>query len=200
MSYSIIGIIAIVIHLIINRDMLWSNANYSFVPAQKEHRQYIFGMLFFCITDVLWGFLNEFKLITPLYIDTVIFFIAMMAGFLLWTRYIVAYLNRRGFFEKVLSVSGIVLFCSELVILAINFVIPIQFWFDENGVYHAGSARNITLLLQILLFLLTSTMICSAPSHAAIIWDAQGPNEKYPCLSMGATWNIITRLGSIEVL
>ncbi len=100
MSYSIIGIIAIIIHLIINRDMLWSNADNSFVPAQKEHRQYIFGMLIFCITDVLWGFLNEFKLITPLYIDTVIFFIAMMAGFLLWTRYIVAYLNRRGFLKK----------------------------------------------------------------------------------------------------
>ncbi len=48
------------------------------------------------------------------------------------------------------------MFCSELVILAVNFFIPIQFWFDENGVYHAGNARNITLLLQILLFVLTS--------------------------------------------
>lgn len=39
MSYSIIGIIAIVIHLIINRDMLWRSSDNHFVPAQKEHRQ-----------------------------------------------------------------------------------------------------------------------------------------------------------------
>lgn len=156
MSYSIIGIIAIVIHLIINRDMLWRSSDNHFVPAQKEHRQYILGMLIFCVTDVLWGFFNEFHLKVPLYAVTVAFFITMMAGFLLWTRYTVAYLNKKGLFEKIIYISGLVMFCSELVILAVNFFIPIQFWFDENGVYHAGSARNITLLLQILLFLLTS--------------------------------------------
>lgn len=43
MSYSIIGIIAIVIHLIINRDMLWRSSDNHFVPAQKEHRQYIYN-------------------------------------------------------------------------------------------------------------------------------------------------------------
>ena len=28
------------------------------------------------------------------------------------------------------------------------------------------------------MFLLTSTMICSAPSHAAVRWEALGPKEK----------------------
>ncbi|MCR5652491.1 MAG: GGDEF domain-containing protein [Ruminococcus sp.] len=156
MSYSIIGILAIIIHLIINRDMLSNKTDNSFVPAHKEYRHYIFGMLIFCFTDALWGLMNEFHLVIPLYIVTVAFFITMMAGFLLWTRYTVAYLKNNGVFEKALKFAGIAMFGAELIILAVNFFVPIQFWFDENGVYHAGNARNITLLMQVLLFVLTS--------------------------------------------
>ena len=53
MSYSIIGIIAIMVHLIINRDMLWHYSDYTDVPAYREYRDYILGMLFFCAADVL---------------------------------------------------------------------------------------------------------------------------------------------------
>ena len=171
MSYSIIGIIAILVHLIINRDMLWHYKENTDVPAYKEYREYILGMLFFCVTDVLWGFLNELQLIGPLYVVTDLFFIAMMAGFLLWTRYVAAYLEGKNssVFKKILTVTGIVLFCCEIVILIINFFVPIQFRFDENGVYYAGGARYLTLLLQMILFLLTSvyTFVTEAPTPHA---------------------------------
>ncbi len=81
MSYSIIGIIAIMVHLIINRDMLWHYSDYTDVPSYKEYREYILGMLFFCVADVLWGFLNDLRLVVPLYVVTVLYFITMMAGF-----------------------------------------------------------------------------------------------------------------------
>ena len=74
MSYSIIGIISIVVHLIINRDILWHGGERTIVPAYREYRDYILGMLVFCVTDVLWGFLNEWHLIMPLYAVTVLFF------------------------------------------------------------------------------------------------------------------------------
>ncbi|MBQ5631187.1 MAG: hypothetical protein IIV15_07735, partial [Ruminococcus sp.] len=93
MYYSLIGILAIVIQLIINHDMLWRCSERSVVPARREYRDYIFGMLAFCVTDVLWGFFNECHLALPLYTDTVMFFLTMTLGFLLWTRYIVAYMN-----------------------------------------------------------------------------------------------------------
>ena len=158
MSYSIIGIIAILVHLIINRDMLWHYEENTDIPAYKEYRHYILGMLFFCVTDVLWGFLNDLHLIVPLYVVTDLFFLTMMAGFLLWTRYVAAYMegHTNSVFKKILTVTGIVLFCCEVVILIVNFFVPIQFRFDENGVYHAGGARYVTLLLQVILFLLTS--------------------------------------------
>ena len=156
MSYSIIGILAIFIHLIINRDVLWHKETYSLVPAFKQYRAFIFGIILFCVTDVLWGFFDEYHLITALYIVTVLYFIAMMAGFLLWTRYVVAYMHSNNVFTKILSISGVTLLGMEIVVLIINFFVPIQFWFDSDGVYHAGSARYFTLLLQLILFLLTS--------------------------------------------
>ena len=36
MSYSIIGIIAIMVHLIINRDMLWHYSDYTDVPEASR--------------------------------------------------------------------------------------------------------------------------------------------------------------------
>lgn len=169
MSYSIIGILAIIIHLIINRDVLWHKETYNLVPAFRQYRAFIFGIIIFCVTDVLWGFLDEYHIIPALYIVTVFYFIAMMAGFLLWTRYVVAYMDSDTVLEKILSVAGLVLFGMEMVILLINFFVPIQFWFDSNGVYHAGGARYVTLALQLILFLLTSifTLVTKAKTPEA---------------------------------
>lgn len=170
MSYSIIGIIAIMVHLIINRDMLWHYNDYTDVPAHKEYRIYILGMLFFCVTDVLWGFLNDLRLTVPLYAVTVAYFITMMLGFLLWTRYVAAYMegDGRSVFKRLLFVTGIVLFIGEIVVLVINFFVPIQFYYDENGVYHAGGARYVTLAMQVVLFLVTSiyTFVTKAKSES----------------------------------
>ncbi len=45
------------------------------------------------------------------------------------------------------------------------------------------------------IFWLTSTMIFLEVSHTAIIWEAFGPKLKYPCASIGETWNIATSSG-----
>lgn len=171
MSYSIIGIIAIMVHLIINRDMLWHYNDYTDVPAHKEYHDYILGMLFFCAADVLWGFFNDLGMIVPLYTITVIYFITMMAGFLLWTRYVAAYMegDNHSVFRRVLFVTGVILFVGELVILSVNFFVPIKFYFDENAVYHAGRARYVTLAMQVVLFFVTSiyTFVTKSPSESA---------------------------------
>lgn len=169
MSYSVIGIIAIVVHLIINRDVLWHEDENTGITAYKEYRDYIFGMLVFCSTDVAWGFLNEYRLITPLYVVTVLFFVTMMAGFLLWTRYVAVYLEEKNnsVFRKALFIAGIVMFCCEIAILIVNFFIPIQFRFDENGDYQAGGARYVTLMLQVALFLMTSVYTIMAKTSSS---------------------------------
>lgn len=168
MYYSIIGILAIVIHMIINRDMLWHNDSHTDVPARREYRDYLFGMLAFCFTDVLWGFFNEYHLVIPLYIDTVAFFITMTAGFLFWTRYVVAYMQGHKILKGIVSAAGIFVFLCEIVFLIVNFFVPIQFWIDESGIYHAGSARYITLALQVLLFVMVSIYTFVAKSKSKL--------------------------------
>ena len=107
MYYAIISILAIVIHLIINRDVLRHSGDHSYVPARREYRDYIFGMLIFFFTDVLWGLFTEYNLAVPLYVDSVLSFISMMGGFMLWTRYVVAYMNEHTVFSKLVSIAGI---------------------------------------------------------------------------------------------
>lgn len=169
MSYSIIGLLAIFIHLIINRDVLWKTVGSEEIPAFSEYRSFILGIIVFCVTDVLWGFMDEHNIKFGLYAVTVFFFVAMMAGFLLCTRYVAAYMDSNTAFRKFLSISGLVLFCAEIVILIINFFVPIQFRYDGNGVYHAGCMRYATLGLQVIMFVLTSvyTFITQAKTPEA---------------------------------
>ena len=42
---------------------------------------------------------------------------------------------------------------------------------------------------------MTSTMTTLAISHTAFTCEADSPKLKYPCLSIGATWNMATSGG-----
>ena len=156
MTYSIIGILASIIMLIINRDVLWQRNAGSLTQGERNYRYFLFGVMAYYITDLLWGLLESHKLITLVYADTTIHFLAMAAAVMLWTRYVVTYLEEKNLFGSLLNLGGRLFMVFEVIVVAVNFVKPILFWFDENGGYHAGTARYVTLAIQILLFLLTS--------------------------------------------
>ena len=156
MTYSIIGILASVILLIINRDVLWPGENRKQTEVQRYYRGFLWGVMSYYITDMLWGILESRHLTGILYADTAIHFVAMAAAVMLWTRYVVAYLGDRNRFGAFLTVAGRAFLGFEILIVAANFFMPLLFWFDADGGYHAGIARYITLAFQILLFLLTS--------------------------------------------
>ena len=125
MTYSIIGILAAVILLIINRD-------------------------------ALWGILDTHRLTALQYADTALHFAAMIAAVMLWTRYAVSYLENETRLGSLLCRTGSLFFLAELIVIGVNFFYPVLFRFDENGGYHAGILRYVTLAVQILMFLLTS--------------------------------------------
>jgi len=60
----------------------------------------------YLITDMLWGILDSHHLITILFIDTSIHFIAMAAAVMLWTRYVISYLEVKNHFSSILYYSG----------------------------------------------------------------------------------------------
>ena len=156
MTYSIIGLIAIVVLFIINRDVLWKRNDFINAPTNIAYRHLLYGILAYYITDMLWGILEAQHLITLVYIDTVIHFIAMATAVMLWTRYVIVYLGNKKGFGRFLYHAGTLFLCFETIIVVINYFVPILFSFDSDGSYHAGIARYITLSIQIILFLLTS--------------------------------------------
>ena len=156
MTYSIIGILAAIILVIINRDVLWNLNVGGKTQTQKNYRQFLIGVMTYYVTDALWGILDMHRLTALQFVDTTIHFVAMVAAVMLWTRYVVSYLESDNRFGMLLYRTGRAFFGFELIVVVVNFFRPVLFWFDENGGYHAGSVRYVTLAIQILLFTLTS--------------------------------------------
>lgn len=152
MYYSSFGILALLILLITNYDILKkSNKNTLSSPAIL-YRQFLFSVMAYYITDILWGFLASFKIKTFAYIDTQIYFAVMVLSVFLWGRYVIAYLEEKNLFTRILYYTSLTIFVLVLVVLVVNLFIPIVFYFDEEGNYHTSPARYINLTVQLLLF------------------------------------------------
>ncbi|MBP5373241.1 MAG: GGDEF domain-containing protein [Clostridia bacterium] len=169
MYYASIGFLASLILVIINKDILIQRKEKTAVPAQSAYRRFLLFILIYHLTDILWGVLDEFKLVTLLYADTVIYFIAMATVLFFWAQYVFEYIEEKNIFKTAFYYFGIVFIVFQLVILIINFFRPIMFWFDEEGGYHEEFARNLTLYIQIFLFLLSFvyTLVVSIRSNGA---------------------------------
>ena len=169
MYYASIGFLASLILVIINKDILFQRKEKTAVPAQSAYRRFLLFIIIYHLTDILWGVLDEFKLVTLLYADTVIYFIAMATVLFFWAQYVFEYIEEKNIFKTAFYYFGIVFIVFQLVILIINFFRPIMFWFDEEGGYHEEFARNLTLYIQIFLFLLSFvyTLVVSIRSNGA---------------------------------
>ena len=198
MTYSIIGILAALVLLITNQDVLWrhdrrdrldenasgaenaaeeglisstksttnakspgSTSNVASVSrnsdkTQRYYRYFLIGVLCYYVTDAAWGILDANRLTAIEFADTTVHFAAMMAAVLMWTRYVVSYLDTKNAFSVALTRTGLFAFSFAVIVIVINFFYPVLFWFDETGSYHAGTARYVLLAIQIAMFVATS--------------------------------------------
>ena len=155
-TYSIIGILASILLVIINQDIILNHDGHTLTKTQQNYRLFLIGVLVYLVTDLLWGVLDSNHLITLLYADTSIHFAAMVGAVMLWTQYVVSYLATGSAFERILQITGRVFFALELIFIVVNLIKPVLFWFDESGGYQAGIARYVTLGIQIFMFLVTA--------------------------------------------
>ena len=155
-TYSIIGILASILLLIINRDVFWSHDGHPLTKTMRTYRLFLIGVMVYLVTDLLWGILNANQLISLLFIDTSIHFAAMVGAVMLWTQYVVLYLDTDSAFERMLQIVGRIFFALEIIFIVANIFRPVLFWFDERGEYQAGIARYVTLGIQIFMFLVTA--------------------------------------------
>ena len=98
MYYSAIGILALLVLVIENLDILLGLDVGFDKPAWKVYRKFLFSILVYYITDILWGILEALKIPVLLFADTSLYFIAMAVGILLWTKYVVTYLDEKDNF------------------------------------------------------------------------------------------------------
>ena len=106
MTYSIIGILAAFLLLIINRDVLWHREAGKTALNQKYYCRFLVGVLCYYVTDMLWGILDARRLVGLLFADTTVYFVAMAAAVMLWTRYVITYLEGKNVFGTLLYHAG----------------------------------------------------------------------------------------------
>lgn len=171
MYYSSIGLLAALVLLIINQDILFQRRGSQKNRTWILYRNFLYSVLAYYITDILWGILDSRHMVGLLFLDTTVYFLAMAFGVFFWTRYVLVYLNGRGFFAKLLSGAGYAFLGAMILADAVNQFYPLLFWLDESGAYHACPARHVLLIVQILLFFLTSvyafSVIARSNNHAS---------------------------------
>ena len=156
MYYSAIGILSLLILVILNYDVLLKISKGKKAFLQKSYRLFLFSIIAYYITDILWGIFDNYHLRLALFIDTELYFIAMAIGILLWTRYVVAYLREKNVFGTFLQYAGIAFFGAVTVLVFINLFVPVMFRIDDDGTYKTSAARYVTLIVQIILLFLSS--------------------------------------------
>ena len=153
MSYSSTAILALLVHCIINNDAIRNRHYRNTTPAGRAYRLLMLSVAAFYISDAFWGILYEAHMMTAVFVDTVLYFAAMAATLFLWTRYVVNYLQERSWVIKALYYIGWLFLAAITVVLLLNFFMPVMFWFDVDGIYHAADLRYAILIIQVVLFM-----------------------------------------------
>ncbi|SEL24953.1 response regulator [Ruminococcus albus] len=153
MYYSAIGVLAALVLLIVNWDILWSGELYD-KPAWNVYRKFLFAVLIYYVTDILWGIMENQKLSKALFVDTTLYFIAMAAGISFWAEYNVAFLNEKSLFGRFLKYMGKGIAGVITLLTVTNIFKPVLFTVDSSSVYKPLLPRNIMLVCQIVFLLI----------------------------------------------
>lgn len=152
MYYSVIGMIAIVLHLILNHEFIKIDKNRD--EVERVFKRFVLASLMYFITDVLWGILDSLKVPALLYADTVLYYISMALTIACLCDYVTKYLHLSSGFGKFIRIFGRTFAVLEVVLLIINHFVHIFFWIYPDGTYQAYIYRYIALYMQVFLCLL----------------------------------------------
>jgi len=138
--YSVIAFLAMVIHLIINFDML-PGRKVSSMHAVRTYRVFLAGVFAYYLTDAAWGVLAGLGWTKLLYVDTAVYYIAIAVSVLTLSHFVIAYLGVKGLVARMLFWFGYALLALYFVLVAANIFNNCLFYFDAQGAYHAGPLR-----------------------------------------------------------
>lgn len=151
MYYAGFGILAIVIHIIINFEALWKSKKGGNFELRSRFRYFLISLIVYYAVDAAWGLITELKIVPAVYASTVLFFVGMAVTVLMWIRWTVTFL-KDNVFTRIISVVGWIIFILVIVTVLVNIFFPVMFSVGPEGEYAPGYARYAVLGLQLLLF------------------------------------------------
>jgi diguanylate cyclase (GGDEF)-like protein len=155
MTYSLIGILAVFIQIIVNYDV-FRKQDETRIPAVNAYRRFLISVILFHVADACWGFLSVSGVDAAFFAGSVLIFTMLAISILAWTLFVLRYLEDSNRFDRAFYCIGWVMFAFQIIVLLINFFTPILFYLDDSGTYHPGVARYIVLGIQVMMFLATS--------------------------------------------
>jgi diguanylate cyclase (GGDEF)-like protein len=156
MYYVCIGLLALTVHCIINLEYINPNRNKKIPASMERYRLFLITVAVFYFSDSFWGLFTQLHWRALAYLNTLMFFMSMVVSVLFWTRFVISYLGRKDKFNFVLTTAAWAIFFFEIVTLIINLFKPVVFYYDQDGEYHTGVVRSITLYAQLALYFLTA--------------------------------------------
>lgn len=159
MVYASFGIVAFLVVIIINYEVLNPRVDHRYFIAFEEYRRFLLSVLLFIALDFMWGILDAKEIMFWLYVDTVIYFLSMSLTVILWTQHVIKLLNNNNnnkWFEVLINFLCQIYAIYIIIILIINFYKPIIFSYDTKYEFTSGTARLITYEIQIGFFLLVA--------------------------------------------
>ncbi len=155
MEYSTFAILALIILLVTNFNIIFSTKGIKYISALKELKVLIAIVSLFYISDALWGIFDYFHQLLTLEIVTFIYFALVAATLLCWLYYVARYLKKKTIFNNVLKTIGWVIFGSSIISIIVNVFFPIIYTFEGTS-YVALPGRFIFFGVQLDVFLISS--------------------------------------------
>ena len=146
-TYSIFSAVAIAIHLIINFDLMVGRG--ATTVRGMHYRGFLFGVLAYYVTDAIWGVLAGLGWTRILYVETALFFLSLVAFVFMWSRFATNYLGFGKWAARTLMWYGHALLAFNLAALVVNPFCNCFYYFDAQGSYLTGSARDVAFVLLV---------------------------------------------------
>ncbi|MBQ0042953.1 MAG: GGDEF domain-containing protein [Lachnospiraceae bacterium] len=172
MYYSAIGMIAIVLHVIMNHKFIRINKNGD--KVNRTYGKFVFASLLYFASDALWGIFDSFKIVAFLYADTILYYISMALTIAYLCDYVTYYLHIKSGFGKFIRIFGRTFAILEMALLVVNHFVHIFFWIHPDGTYQAFIYRYIALYMQVFLCLLLAIQ-----TGIVMIKAASGMRKRY---------------------
>ena len=156
-TYSIFSILAILIHLIINHDLLARRK--AVAACGLRYRGFLHAVFAYYLSDAAWGVLAGLGWTRALYVDTIFFFLALPLFAFMWSLFVLDYLSLGRPARLVLRISGVALLAVNVILLAVNVFNGCIFYFAPDDTYLIGPLRYLLLVLLCVYYAVMSLFV-----------------------------------------